>query len=83
MVKPCDQPMELQSINSHTKDKEATYNILLGDKGGLNDEDYDDDHDEEEHHHAAVGTKKQMVESFDFTILETPTWRKVHILMIL
>ena len=75
--------MELQSISNQSansirnNDRDVTYNILLGDRiseDGLDDN--DDEHDEEEHHHHTIVEK---VESIDFTVLETNTWKKVRI----
>ena len=80
------KPMELQSMSSHSanairnNDANVTYNILLGDRvseDGLEDDEHDHEHDDDEHHHSPHTMKKEVVESFEFTEMESPTWKKV------
>ena len=74
------KPMELQNTStSHHRisdNKDVTYNILLGDKAVEDEIDDGDDRDDDAHHHK-ITIKKEKVESFEFTAMETPTWRKV------
>ncbi len=58
---------------------DATYNVLLADKG-ITDDDYafeEDEHDDDHDTHNEKHAVKSKVESFEFIPMESPTWRKV------
>lgn len=77
--------MELQSYSAKEADfnKDVTYKSLLG--AAIHDEEYGDDLDddeEDEHnidHGSDHGVKKEIVESFEFTTIQSPTWKKHNV----